>query len=135
MILGVGLGDTGESVGSDASFTHFGEERNPRVRAELLDEALEIIAGLWTGEPFSFRGQHFVIDQVAFLPPPVQRPRIPIWVGGAYPQRGPTERALRWDGACLYHREGRPLAAEDVRDLRRRAGDRPFDILAAAGPG
>jgi len=130
MIFGVGLGDTGESVGVDASFTHFGEERDPRRRAEMLDEALAIVAGLWTGKPFSFRGSHFDVEEVTFLPPPVQRPRIPIWVGGAYPNRGPTERALRWDGACLYHRDGRPLVADDVRNLRARAGDRAFDILA-----
>jgi alkanesulfonate monooxygenase SsuD/methylene tetrahydromethanopterin reductase-like flavin-dependent oxidoreductase (luciferase family) len=132
MILGVGLGDTGESVGVDASFTHFGEERDPRRRAEMLDEALAIVAGLWSGEPFSFRGTHYELEEVTFLPPPVQRPRIPIWIGGSYPNRGPTERALRWDGACLYHRDGRPLGSEDVRALRARAGDRPFDILAGS---
>jgi alkanesulfonate monooxygenase SsuD/methylene tetrahydromethanopterin reductase-like flavin-dependent oxidoreductase (luciferase family) len=132
MILGVGLGDTGESVGSDASFTHFGEELDPRRRAEMLDESLAIVSGLWSGEPFSFHGKHFDVDEVLFLPPPVQQPRIPIWIGGAYPNRGPTERALRWDGSCLYHRDGRPLVAEDVRELRARAGDRPFDILAGS---
>jgi alkanesulfonate monooxygenase SsuD/methylene tetrahydromethanopterin reductase-like flavin-dependent oxidoreductase (luciferase family) len=129
MVLGVGLGDTGESVGSDASFTHFGEERDPRRRAEVLDEALAIVDGLLRGEPFSFRGTQFTIDDVTFLPPPVQRPRMPIWIGGSYPARGPTERALRWDGSCLYHRAGRPLNAADVRDLRGRAGARPFDIM------
>jgi alkanesulfonate monooxygenase SsuD/methylene tetrahydromethanopterin reductase-like flavin-dependent oxidoreductase (luciferase family) len=130
MILGVGLGDTGESVGRDASFTHFGEERDARRRAEMLDEALAIVAGLWSDEPFSFRGRHFELQEVTFLPRCVQRPRIPIWIGGGYPNRGPTERALRWDGACLYHREGRPLGGDDVRDLRARAGERAFDILA-----
>jgi alkanesulfonate monooxygenase SsuD/methylene tetrahydromethanopterin reductase-like flavin-dependent oxidoreductase (luciferase family) len=132
MILGVGLGDTGESVGTDASFTHFGEERDPHRRAEVLEEALAIVTGLWTAEPFSFRGKHFVLDEVTFVPPPVQRPRIPIWIGGAYPNRGPTERALRWDGSCLYHGGGRPLGPDDIRELRRRAGDRPFDIVAGS---
>jgi alkanesulfonate monooxygenase SsuD/methylene tetrahydromethanopterin reductase-like flavin-dependent oxidoreductase (luciferase family) len=130
MILGVGTGDTGESVGSDASFTHFGEERDPGRRAAMLDEALAIVAGLWSGDPFSFRGEHFDVREVAFLPLPVQQPRIPIWVGGGYPNKGPTERALRWDGSCLYHRDGRPLDGDDVRDLRARAGQRRFDVMA-----
>src|SRR6266545_4894889 len=42
MILGVGLGDTGEAVGVDASFTRFGEEKDARKRGGMLDEALEI---------------------------------------------------------------------------------------------
>src|SRR5829696_8449077 len=81
-VLGAGLGDTGEHVVSDASFTHFGEERDAARRAAKLDEALEVIAGLWTGEPFSFRGEHFAIEEVTFLPRPVAQPRIPIWIGG-----------------------------------------------------
>ena len=56
MVLGVGLGDTGEAIGADASFTRLGEEVAPRRGAQILDEALEIIAGLWAGEPFAFRG-------------------------------------------------------------------------------
>lgn len=94
-ILGVGLGNVHDHVLGDVSFRSFDEERDPRVRAKLLDEALEIIAGLWTGEPFLFKGKHFTVDEVTFLPRPVQEPRPPIWVGGGYPHRRPVERALR----------------------------------------
>src|SRR6266496_6500473 len=63
MVLGVGLGDTGEALGTpDASFVRFDEERDPRRRGEQLDEALEILAGLWSGEPFSFDGKHFRVQ-------------------------------------------------------------------------
>jgi alkanesulfonate monooxygenase SsuD/methylene tetrahydromethanopterin reductase-like flavin-dependent oxidoreductase (luciferase family) len=123
MILGVAQGDTG-----DPGFTHFGEQTGVRVRAELLDEGLEVLAGLWAGEPFSFRGKHFTVEEVTFLPRPVSEPRIPIWIGGGYPNRGPVERALRWDGSCLYRRDGGHLNADDVRDLRSRAGDHPWTI-------
>jgi alkanesulfonate monooxygenase SsuD/methylene tetrahydromethanopterin reductase-like flavin-dependent oxidoreductase (luciferase family) len=134
MILGVGIGDVGEIVkGGDASFTRMDEEDDPRRRAEMLDEGLEIIAGLWTGEPFSFEGKHYRVDQVTFKPAPVQQPRIPILVGGGYPTRGPTERALRWDGSMLYKEtHGGPwedIWPDDVAELRRRAGDRPFEII------
>jgi alkanesulfonate monooxygenase SsuD/methylene tetrahydromethanopterin reductase-like flavin-dependent oxidoreductase (luciferase family) len=44
---------------------------------------LRSFAGLWTGEPFSFRGEHFTVDEVTFLPRPVQQPRPPIWIGAA----------------------------------------------------
>lgn len=128
MVLGVGLGDTGEHVIGDASFLAFGEVREPRQRAEMLDEALEVVAGLLTGEPFAFAGRHYTAERVTFLPAPVQRPRVPIWVGGGYPHQGPTRRALRWDGSCLYHADTHDLQVDHVRDLRARAGARPFDI-------
>jgi alkanesulfonate monooxygenase SsuD/methylene tetrahydromethanopterin reductase-like flavin-dependent oxidoreductase (luciferase family) len=133
-VLGVGLGDTGEHVVADASFTAFHEEGDARRRGEMLDEALEIVAGLWTGEPFSFHGAHFTVDEVTFLPCPVQTPRPPIWIGGGYPHRRPVERALRWDGACLYNAEHGPLPPEAVADLRARAGDRPWTIAVGGSP-
>ena len=122
-MLGVGIGDQG-----DPGYTHLGEVTDARTRAGILDEGLEIVAGLWTGEPFSFRGEHFTIEEVTFRPPPLQRPRPPIWIGGGYPNPRAIERALRWDGTCMYRRAGGPLHGEDVRDLRARAGDRPWDI-------
>jgi alkanesulfonate monooxygenase SsuD/methylene tetrahydromethanopterin reductase-like flavin-dependent oxidoreductase (luciferase family) len=118
MILGVGLGDTGESVGSDPSFTHFGEVTEARRRARMLDEALDIIAGLWRGEPFSYEGEFYQVKEVTMLPRPVQTPRIPIWVGGGYPLPGPVRRAARWDGSCLYRHLTHYMSPEDVRDLR-----------------
>ena len=139
MILGVGLGDAGEAFGSDASFTRFGEPIDLRVRAEMADEALAIIDGLWQGTPFHFDGRHYRVDEVTFLPRPVQRPRIPIWVGGGYPLRGPTNRALRWDGSLLYKAPSHGsdetgMSPDDVRDLRRRAGDRGFTIAVGGRP-
>jgi Luciferase-like monooxygenase len=132
MILGVGLGETRETVAVDASLVAFGERPDARRRGEMLDEGLEILAGLWTGEPFSFRGRHFTVAEVTFLPRPVQRPRIPIWVGGAYPNPRPTRRAARWDGSCRYREtQGGPwrhMTPDDVRALRVAAGDRPFTI-------
>lgn len=128
MILGIGLGDTGEHVVGDASFSSFGEMRDPTTRAEMLDEAVEVVAGLLTGAPFSYSGRHYQVDEVTFQPASVQKPRVPIWVGGGYPHPGPTGRAVRWDGSCLYHARTHDLAAADVRDLLQRAGNRRFDV-------
>jgi alkanesulfonate monooxygenase SsuD/methylene tetrahydromethanopterin reductase-like flavin-dependent oxidoreductase (luciferase family) len=128
VVLGAGLGDVGDHVGRDASFTHFGEETDAVKRARMLDEALDVIAGLWSGEPFSHRGEHFTIEEVTFVPTPIQRPRIPIWIGGGYPRRGPLARALRWDGSMLYPTKARELGSDDVRAMRAGAGERAFDI-------
>lgn len=93
LILGVGLG-----YPKDSEFEDFGEDGDDRVRAEKLDEALDIIVGLWQGEPFTYTGRHFHLRDCLFLPRPLQRPRIPIWVGGYWPNRPPFRRAARWDG-------------------------------------
>lgn len=118
VLLGAGAGD------AEASFTAFGEagSGSGKTRAELLDEGLEILAGLWSGEPFSYHGKHFTIAEVTCLPRPVQSPRIPIWVGGQWPLPGPTHRAARWDGSCLFKHTAdgtwQDMTAQDVRELR-----------------
>jgi alkanesulfonate monooxygenase SsuD/methylene tetrahydromethanopterin reductase-like flavin-dependent oxidoreductase (luciferase family) len=126
LILGVGLGDTG-----DLGFALVGEPTHPIQRAELLDEGLEVLAGLWSGKPFRYDGKHYHVDGVTFLPTPLQKPRIPIWVGGFWPTEGPIRRAARWDGICPA---GDDLTPADVRVLDRLVRDRrrspdPFDIV------
>jgi alkanesulfonate monooxygenase SsuD/methylene tetrahydromethanopterin reductase-like flavin-dependent oxidoreductase (luciferase family) len=86
------------------------------VLAEKLDESLDIITGLWSGKPFSYKGKHFKVGRVTFLPNPVQQPRIPIWVGGSWPRKGPFKRAARWDGV-LPLRLG-PTVHPKPEDLR-----------------
>jgi alkanesulfonate monooxygenase SsuD/methylene tetrahydromethanopterin reductase-like flavin-dependent oxidoreductase (luciferase family) len=135
MILGVGSGDV-----SEKGFTHFGEETDAKRRAGLLDEGLDVLTGLWSGRSFAYEGEHHVVEEVTFLPEPVQRPRIPIWVGGVWPRKGPLRRAARWDGFIPYkpvedgHRQ-EDLTPEDVRQIlarveRERADPAaPFDLV------
>jgi alkanesulfonate monooxygenase SsuD/methylene tetrahydromethanopterin reductase-like flavin-dependent oxidoreductase (luciferase family) len=93
LVLGVGSG-----VPADTEFEAFGEEGDLRIRAQKLDEGLAVLAGLWTGEPFEFEGRHYRVDRTRFLPSATQKPRIPIWVGGTWPNEGPIRRAAHWDG-------------------------------------
>jgi alkanesulfonate monooxygenase SsuD/methylene tetrahydromethanopterin reductase-like flavin-dependent oxidoreductase (luciferase family) len=97
LILGVGLGDT-----NDPGFTAVGERLEAKVRAQLLDEALVLIDRLWSAEPVSFHGKHFRVDNLTLRPRPVQLPRIPIWIGGGWPNAGLRRRLPRWDGSCAY---------------------------------
>ena len=90
VIFGAGLGDV------PREFSAFGEADDPKQRAALLDEGLEVLDRLWSGETLSHRGPHYIIDNVALAPLPFQRPRIPIWVGGE--SRAALRRAARWDG-------------------------------------
>ena len=92
-ILGVGAGDV-----NDQGFGRVGEVTDLKRRAAMLDEALDILAGLWSGQPFSYHGASYQIEEMTLLPTPVQKPRIPIWIGGNWPHRGVIRRAARWDG-------------------------------------
>ncbi len=106
LIVGVGLGYQA------LDFEAFGEEADPMIRAEKLDEGLQIMNGLWTGEPFSFQGKHYQVNHVQFLPKPTQTPRIPIWVAGYWPNKRPFRRAARWDGVYPGRVNEEPLTLD-----------------------
>jgi hypothetical protein len=133
LILGVGAGDL-----SDPGFAAVGLPTSRRVRAERLDEGLAVIAALWSGEPVHHAGPHYLVDGLRLVARPVQRPRIPIWVGGDLLVPGVRRRLLRWDGACVYKGGDQPVTPDDIRGIRDLvAADRGttegFDIRVSGG--
>ncbi len=94
LILSVGLGAV------HAGWLAFEQDPGRRIRAELLDEGLDVLTGLWGGQPFSYDGRHYQVRECDFVPPPppVQRPRIRTWVVGGWPAVRSMRRAARWDG-------------------------------------
>lgn len=130
LTLGVGIG--GET---DVEYSKFGQSGEPKILGEKLDECLDIITGLWTGEEFSYNGKHYRIDRAHFTPIPIQRPRIPIWIGGSWPNKPPFRRAARWDGVIpIKHEKTINLEPSDLLEIRRfverhRMNTRaPFDV-------
>lgn len=134
VILSVGLGAV------DSGFEAFGEVTDRKTRAELLDEGLEILTGLWRGQPFSYAGKHYTVKETDFFPPPapVQQPRIPIWVVGAWPRMKSMQRVLRYDGLLpnVLDEKGEHRAAtpDDIRLIKtfidtHRTETTPFDII------
>jgi alkanesulfonate monooxygenase SsuD/methylene tetrahydromethanopterin reductase-like flavin-dependent oxidoreductase (luciferase family) len=128
-VLGVGLG-----FPPDREFARFGEPSGGRERAELLDEGLEVLAALMTGEPVTHAGAHFSLHDVTFVQRPVQRPRVPIWVAGMWPNRRPFRRAARFDGIV-------PIGADEHGDeilitveMMREAVAYTREHRTAAGP-
>ncbi|MGE5275283.1 MAG: TIGR03619 family F420-dependent LLM class oxidoreductase [Verrucomicrobiota bacterium] len=126
-VLGAGIG------GVASEFTSFGEEGDARVRAEMLDEGLEVLRALWSGDRVDHRGRHYTVGGVTLAPGPVQA-RLPIWIGGNSVRA--LRRAARHEGwaADTTNPEGMTLSAEDVarsaetvRALRGVAG--PFDVV------
>jgi alkanesulfonate monooxygenase SsuD/methylene tetrahydromethanopterin reductase-like flavin-dependent oxidoreductase (luciferase family) len=129
LALGVGLGSD-----DDGEYSDFGEPADARVHGAMLDEGLAILTHLWSGEEVSFQGQHYQLSPVRFLPTPVQRPRIPIWIAGIWPHKKPFRRAAQFDGV-YPQRSGHTLTPEDLREVlafiqTQRTLTTPFEALA-----
>ncbi|HLF03248.1 MAG TPA: LLM class flavin-dependent oxidoreductase [Anaerolineales bacterium] len=134
VVLSVGLG------ANNAGAEDFGVETDRRIKAELVDEGLEILNGLWKGQPFGYDGKHYQIKPTTFPPPPlpVQKPRIPIWVVGAWPREKSMRRVLKCDGLlpAPLNAKGKfvKLTPTAVREMKayiekRRKLKTPFDIV------
>jgi alkanesulfonate monooxygenase SsuD/methylene tetrahydromethanopterin reductase-like flavin-dependent oxidoreductase (luciferase family) len=134
VILAVGLGAT------ETGFEAFGEVTDRKTRAELLDEGLEILTGLWAGQPFTYSGKHYQVKETSFSPPPppAQQPRIPIWVVGAWPRLKSMRRVARYDGLLPAKMSDDGSFAEltpaDIQAMKafvaeRRTQPTPFDIV------
>lgn len=134
VILAVGLGAI------DTGFENFGEETDRKKRAELLDEGLDILTGLWRGQPFNYNGKHYQVKEIDFYPPlpPVQQPRIPIWVVGAWPSQKSMTRVMKYDGVLPSKRgedgqiqqvEGKDLLEIQEYANQHRSEHTPFDIV------
>jgi F420-dependent oxidoreductase-like protein len=104
---------------------HEGEHRaygfefpETRTRMARLAEQLEIVTRSWTGDPFSFSGRHYQVQDLDALPKPVQRPQPTLLVGGG---AGPRSLALAARFADEYNVVGVPL--EELPERRRRLLD------------
>lgn len=117
LVFGAGLGDR-----PDEEFAALGQDPDPQVRAGKLDEGLDILDRLWSGE---------------FTPRPVQEPRIPIWIGGHWPNARPLRRAARWDG--MFALGEQTLTPDDYRALTatvaaERKDSSAWDLVHASRP-
>lgn len=123
--LGVGIGGDGAGELSAS-----GEELDDRVRGEMLDEGLAILAKAFTGGLVEHRGKHYVLDGIALQPTPVQQP-LPIWVAVRYGRTKPLVRAARHDGVFPIEIDHPDKLAETLAALERPT-DRPFDVAVGA---
>lgn len=90
VIFGAGLG------GVAREFEAFGDTGDAKERAAMLDEGLEVLDRLMSGGEVKHRGDHYTVADVTLAPLPVQRPRVPVWIGGE--AKPALRRAARWDG-------------------------------------
>ncbi len=130
--VAVGVGDP-----KDRGLAAFGEQTDLKTRAAMLDEGLDVLVGLLGGDRVVHRGVHYRADGVALRPAPVQRPRVPVWVGGSIQAKAVLRRAARADGIVPYKLTDTDgwsdLTADEVHDLvaalpATRADGQPFDV-------
>jgi len=98
-------------------------------RGPMTDEFLQIFQVLWTDAEPQFHGQFYHIEGIQFFPKPVQKPHIPIWVGGH--TRRALRRAARYGDCWHTTRQTPDFVAENLPYLRRqteRAGRDPAGI-------
>ena len=131
LVLGVGTGRD-----SARELSAFGEELDDGTRAAMLDEALDVVSGLWSGAEVRHEGAHYMADRVTFQPTPVQRPGVPLWVAGRWPNRRPLQRAARYDGYFPIDLGAPGQLAELLGELgERRTSGAPFEIVVEGWPG
>jgi alkanesulfonate monooxygenase SsuD/methylene tetrahydromethanopterin reductase-like flavin-dependent oxidoreductase (luciferase family) len=122
LIFGAGAGEF------PAEFADLGEAGDAATRAAMLDEALQVVTGLWSGETVRFSGAYYQVREARFRPPALQQPRIPVWIGGQWPRPGPLARAARWDGYVPIKVDLGAITPDDVAAMARR-----LDLAARPG--
>jgi alkanesulfonate monooxygenase SsuD/methylene tetrahydromethanopterin reductase-like flavin-dependent oxidoreductase (luciferase family) len=143
LILGVGLG------APDTGYDKVGEETDRKIRAELLDEGLDIITALWTGKPVTYEGKHYQVKDFSGMDSHKILSHIPIWVVGGWPRKKSMLRVARYDG-LLPNKivgnkpttnvtpedvlEAHAITPDDIREMKafidkHRTSTRPFDIV------
>lgn len=135
LIFGAGIGEM------PWEWDYLGEEPSLKVRGDMLDEGLQLLATCWRGGVLDHRGAHYRAaaaanpdGEVYYTPGSYQQPRIPVWVGGCWPRKRPFRRAANWDGIYPLKVGFDPLSPEEVREIvafidQHRTVDTPFDVV------
>ena len=102
------------------------------ARFDLLEDSLEIVTRLFTGEVVSYQGRRVSLQDAQLRPVPVQQPHPPIWIGGAGPRRT-LPLVARY--ADVWHTWGSPSSLQEanrrVDELAEAAGRDPAAIVRA----
>lgn len=139
----------GAGLGNEEDYTAYGQAYEPSRLGDRFDETLEIVDRLWGGEPVSYDGEYFQLDDAEVGPTPVQEPRVPLLAGCWWPNKKPFHRGARWDGimpwfASLTEAQSGPRGEtptgnpeEEVRDMLEYytdIADAPGDIVLPTIP-
>jgi alkanesulfonate monooxygenase SsuD/methylene tetrahydromethanopterin reductase-like flavin-dependent oxidoreductase (luciferase family) len=122
------------------------EKTDKKMRAEMLDETIDILTLLYACKPFDYDGQHYhvqltALDEMYYPPRPVQQPRIPLWCVGVWPREKSMRRALKADGIIVEKLNDQDQAEKvtpaDIQHIQayvaeNRPQKNPFDIVVVS---
>ncbi|MCB2079768.1 MAG: TIGR03619 family F420-dependent LLM class oxidoreductase [Novosphingobium sp.] len=103
-------------------------------RGAMADEYLEAIVALWTQDTPSYNGKYVRFENVGFDPKPVQKPHLPIWIGGD--SNPALRRAARFGAGWIISYRTRPEdipARIDYIKSQPTWVERPFDVMFGLG--
>jgi alkanesulfonate monooxygenase SsuD/methylene tetrahydromethanopterin reductase-like flavin-dependent oxidoreductase (luciferase family) len=127
LILALGSGATM----NDEAFRAFGlEHRSPRQKVVAIEEAVDVIRGLWGTPAFSYAGEHFRTEAAELQPRPAHE--IPIWLGAFGPRMLDLvgRKADGWlPSMFLLEPDAAYLSLQRVRDSAIRAGRDPDQLV------
>jgi alkanesulfonate monooxygenase SsuD/methylene tetrahydromethanopterin reductase-like flavin-dependent oxidoreductase (luciferase family) len=133
----------GTGSGVDWDFKPFGEAGEVRIRAAMLDEGLDLLVKLLAGEKITHQGKYYTAEEVQMAPAALQKPRIPVWIGGDSPAA--LRRAAKWDGwimgtineACQVTKTPAQIAEQVAYIRSQRPEPGVFDVAidGASQPG
>jgi len=130
LIAGLGAGNyEPEFVAAGVPF------ERPGIRMQRLDEAIDVVDGLFGGGPFTYDGEYYRTVAARCLPRPVQRPRPPIWLGG----KGNriidmcARKADGWNTVWVWTREDYQERLDVLDQACERAGRDPKEVTRSLG--
>ena len=129
LIFGAGSG------GSPSEFDELGDEGDLKVRAEMLDEGLQLLKELWSGEDIDHQGKHYQVKSPTFVPGGVD---IPIWLAATWPNMKPLRRAAQYDGVVIVRDDlATQLNPQEVFEATQyvsehRDSDEPYQLCITA---
>lgn len=102
--------------------------REPERRGTLLRERVEAMQRIWTEQKAEYHGVYVDFDPIFAWPKPVQKPRPPIHVGGAWPHA--AKRAVRYGDGWIPvgDAEGAMRKLPAFRELAQQAGRDPASL-------
>jgi hypothetical protein len=121
------------------------EVTDPKARAEMLDESIDILTLLYQRKQFDYAGKHYhlkltLMEEQHYPPKPVQQPRIPLWVVGIWPRKKSMQRVLKCDGVLAEKMsqdgKGEEVTPADIGAMKayvdaNRTLTTPFDIVVS----
>jgi probable F420-dependent oxidoreductase len=113
-------------VGSDTAVEWRATGHDQHTRGARMDEALMVMAQLWTGVRVTFEGKHYRTEDAQIAPVPVQQP-FPLWIGGS--SEAAVRRTARIGTGWLGGGQTVPEVASTVAAIRDAsdAAGRPLD--------